>query len=107
GNFMAVPQKAGKQFANGKTDSVGFFFGLAALFAKGIARVAKMSPEERKALKDKVARIKAASKKRKTLTPERRKKWARAVAKEGAKRASARRAEREKAEREEAEKRKG
>ncbi len=67
GNFMAVPQKTGKQFVNGKSDSIELFFGLAAAFAKGRARIANMSPDERQALKDKVAGMKAASKARKAM----------------------------------------
>ena len=46
---------------------LSFFFGLAAAFAKGRARIANMSPDERQALKDKVARMKAASKARKAM----------------------------------------
>lgn len=71
GSFMAVPQKTGKQFVNGKSDSIEFFFGLAAAFAKGRGRIANMSPDERQALRDKVARMKAASKARKAMLSKR------------------------------------
>jgi hypothetical protein len=70
GNFMAVPQKAGKQFANGKSDSVQFFFGLAAGLAQARARVANMSPEERQALKDRVAIHKEKMQARKLMSKE-------------------------------------
>jgi len=65
GNLMAVPQKAGKQFANGKADSVRFFFGIAAAFAQARVQYANMSPEERLALKEKMAAYKERMRERK------------------------------------------
>ncbi|MGB7845178.1 MAG: hypothetical protein WBL63_06155 [Candidatus Acidiferrum sp.] len=42
-------QKAGKQFLNGKEDSILFTFGLVGKIAEAAARIAKLSPEEREA----------------------------------------------------------
>jgi hypothetical protein len=99
GHFLAVPQKTGKQFVNGKSDSIRFFFGLAAVLAKGRARVANMRPEECGALKDKVAKIKAANKARKEriamMSREEKKNWGKAVQKQAAERIAAARAKRE------------
>jgi hypothetical protein len=104
GNYLAVPQKTGKQFLNGNSNSIGFFFGLAAAFAMGRAVTASMSPEERIALKEKVARRKAAGKVRKEriakISREEGRKWNKAVRAQLAERIATARAKREAAEKE-------
>jgi hypothetical protein len=99
GNFMAVAQKAGKQFVSGESESVKFFFGLAGAVSRGRARIAAMSSTERQALKDKVVARRVASKARKAsitaMSKEEKDRWAKSVQESAQKRIAAARAKRE------------
>ena len=96
-HFYGCSQKAGKEFTNGRADSIEFFFGIAGAFAKGRALAASMSPKHRLALKQKVANRKAADKGLKAriaaMSEDERNRWYQAVHEAARKRIAAARAE--------------
>jgi len=83
---LAVLHKAGKQFLNGKSDSIQLFFGIAGALAAAKAKFENLPQKERDALKAKMERERTERKTRmQTMTKEERKVWRREAAEAGRK----------------------